>query len=322
MSDARLILEHVPCPLCGGREQKLRFTRKDHTHKVTQHEFRVVSCEACGFVFVNPRPRVDALAMYYPPDFYEVDRTPEQLLRDKKSTLDARLRLLRNLPRGRLLDVGCQKGEFLYVMKQRGWDVVGVEFSPTPPNVFGLPIYYTQLGDAPLEKGAFDLITLWAVLEHSHDPVGLLRNVCELLKESGRAYVLVPNFNSIPGRFLRHDDVPRHLVMFTPATLRRAAAAVGLRVRSITCSDEIFSGSSRGLLNYLWKLARGEALSDIVAQNREPGRWEEFAMHIRGRPSRFMLFVDRLDILLTPYRDRLLNALGFGFTMIAELVKE
>jgi hypothetical protein len=110
--------------------------------------------------------------------------------------------------------------------------------------------------------------------------------------------------------------------MFTPKTLRRAAAAARLVVRSIICSDDIFSGSSRGLLNYLWKLARGETMRDIVAQNREPGRWDEFAMQVHGRPSRFMLFVDRLDIRMTPYRDRLLNSLGFGFTMIAELAKE
>jgi hypothetical protein len=110
--------------------------------------------------------------------------------------------------------------------------------------------------------------------------------------------------------------------MFTPKTLRRAAAEARMTVRRLTFSDEIFSGSNRGVLNYLWKMLRGEALDDIVAQNREPGRWDEFAMHIHGRSSRFMLFVDRLDIRLTPYLDRVLNRLGFGFTMIAELARE
>jgi SAM-dependent methyltransferase len=316
------MLEYVPCPLCGGKDHKLRFTRRDHTHAVTQEEFRVVSCRTCGFVFVNPRPTVQSIGMYYPPEFYQVNSNPEQLLREKGATLDARIAMLRHLVPGKLLDVGCQKGEFLYVMRQRGWDVVGVEFSPTPPNVFGLPIHYTQLKDAPLADKSFDLITLWAVLEHLHDPVDLLKHVSRLLKTTGRAYVLVPNFNSIAGRFLRHDDIPRHLVMFTPRTLRRAAAAARMTVRSIECSDDIFSGSSRGLLNYLWKLVRGENMREIVAQNREPGRWDEFAMQVHGRHSRFMLFVDRLDIRMAPYRDRVLNALGFGFTMTAELAKE
>jgi SAM-dependent methyltransferase len=316
------MLEHVSCPLCGGEDHKLIFTRPDYTHHVTQEVFRVVLCSDCGFVFVNPRPPVETLPMYYPADFYQVESTAAQLLREKQSTLDARLALLRGLQPGRLLDVGCQKGEFLHVMQQRGWEVVGVEFSPTPPNVFGLPIHYTRLEDAPLESASFDLITLWAVLEHTHHPVDLLKSIHRLLKPSGRAYVLVPNFNSIPGRFLRHDDVPRHLVMFTPKTLRRAAAAAHLIVDRITFSDEIFSGSNRGVLNYLWKMLRGEALDDIVAQNREAGRWNEFAMHIHGRSSRVMLFVDRLDIRLTPYLDRVLNRLGFGFTMIAELTRE
>jgi SAM-dependent methyltransferase len=322
MNSVDFISEYVPCPLCGGKDHKLRFSRRDHTHLVTQEQFRVVSCRTCGFVFVNPRPTVEALQMYYPPEFYQVNSTPEQLLEEKKSTLDARLALLRGFPPGRLLDIGCQKGEFLYVMKQRGWDVYGLEVSPTPPNVFGLPIYYTQLKDAPLEPGSFDLITLWAVLEHAHDPVDILRNLHRLLKSSGRAYVLVPNFNSIPARFMRHDDVPRHLVMFTPKTLQRAATAARLTVRRIVYSDDIFSGSTRGVLNYVWKRLHGEAIQDIVAQNREAGRWKEFAQHIRGRPSRSMLFIDRLDIKVTPYLDRLLNRLGFGFTMTAELAKE
>jgi SAM-dependent methyltransferase len=322
MNAATSMLQLVPCPLCGGEDHKLCFKRRDHTHLVTREEFRVVSCRTCGFVFVNPRPTLEAMHMYYPPDFYQVDCTPEQLLEEKKATLDARLRLLRGLPPGRLLDVGCQKGEFLYVMKQQGWEPYGVEVSPTPPNIFGLPIYYGQLSDAPLQTEFFDLITLWAVLEHAHDPVGVLRSMHRLLKPSGRAYILLPNFNSIPARFMRHDDVPRHLVMFTPRTLRRAAAAAHLTVRRIVYSDEIFSGSTRGVLNYGWKLIHGEAIQDILAQNREPGRWQEFAAHLRGRPSRSMLFVDRLDIKIYPHLDRLLNWLGFGFTMTAELGRE
>ena len=43
-------------------------------------------------------------------------------------------------------------------------------------------------------------------------------------------------------------------------------------------------------------------------------------MQIHGRSSRFMLLVDRLDMWMTPYRDCVLNAVGF--TMMAELTKE
>ena len=321
MNVAPSMLEHIACPLCQGAKHRLLFTRRDHTHLVSDVRFPIVMCEACGMVFVNPRPTIQAIHLYYPPDFYHVNASPSKLLEEKRGTLEARLKLVGRAPPGKVLDVGCQKGEFLYVMKQRGWDPVGVEFSSTPPNVFGLPIYCTELKNAPLEPESFDLITLWAVLEHVHDPLDVLRQVGRLLKPSGRAFMLVPNFNSIPARFMRHDDVPRHLLMFTPRTLRRAAAAASLAIRKFHFGDDIFSGSTRGVLNYAWKRWRGESIEDIVGQNREPGRWREFAEFTHGRPSQVMRTVDRLDALMTPLVDRVVNALGFGFIMTAEMVR-
>ena len=313
-------MEHVACPLCGVREHKLLFRRPDHTHEVSTEKFSVVRCRGCSFVFVNPRPSPAEIHKYYPKEFYDPNTTAEQLLQEKENTLRGRLALVGGLGPGRVLDVGCQKGEFLYVMKQRGWDVQGVEFSESPPNVFDLPIFYGRLEDALFPAESFDLVTLWAILEHVHDPLSLLKAVRQVLKLHGRAFILVPNFNSIPGRLLRHDDVPRHLLMFTKRTFRDAAARAGFRVRRFVFGDDIFSGSTRGLLNYLWKLAHGEPLEEIVAQNRTPGRWVEFANYLNNRKNDRMLVVDRIDIRLTPYLDRLVNKLGYGFIMTAELV--
>lgn len=314
-------LEHVACPLCKGERHRTLFRRRDHTHLISDIKFSIVSCDNCGLVFVNPRPSIAAVHVYYPSDFYQVGLTADELLQQKQQTLHARLKVMGNLSPGRILDVGCQKGEFLYFMRQRGWDPVGVEFSATPPNVFGLPIHYVELRDAPLAGDSFDVVTLWAVLEHMHNPVDVLHHVSRLLKPGGRAFVLVPNFNSIPARFMRHDDVPRHLIMFTRRTLRQAASLAGLEIRKFTFEDDIFSGSTRGVLNYVWKLARGESIDEIVAQNREPGRWREFSEMINGRPSGVMQTIDRLDQKVTPWLDYVVNSLGWGFTMTAEMVK-
>jgi SAM-dependent methyltransferase len=204
-------------------------------------------------------------------------------------------------------------------MREIGWDPYGIDFSSTPPNMFNVPVHIGTVHDSPYALGSFDLVTLWAVLEHTHDPLDMLKQVRSFLKPDGRALVLVPNFNSIPGRFMRHDDVPRHLVMFTPKTLRLMAARAGLEVKRIVFGDEIFSGSTRGMFNYLWKLLNGEQLSEIVAQNRASDRWAEFSTCIHGLPSDFMLKVDRFDIKITRYLDKIVNRLGYGFTMTVEL---
>jgi SAM-dependent methyltransferase len=311
-------MELIPCPLCGGNRQRLLFDRVDHTHQVTSVPFRIVRCLECGFVFVNPRPNCNEIHRYYPDEFYEVGSSAEEILDRKRQTLQARLSLIGNQHPGKVLDVGCQKGEFLEVMRRRGWDVQGIEFSGKPPNTFGVPIFYGTLEQAPFENESFDLITLWAVLEHVHHPIVVLKRVRALLKPEGRALVLVPNFNSIPGRFLRHDDVPRHLLMFTKKTFRRAAAIAGLRVTRWHFGNDIFSGSTRGVVNYIVKRILGESMEAIVAQNRTPGRWLEFASYLNGQPSEVMLKVDRLDIKLTPWLDRIANFLHLGFIMTVE----
>jgi SAM-dependent methyltransferase len=204
-------------------------------------------------------------------------------------------------------------------MKQRGWEVQGIEFSQKPPNLFSQPIFYGRLENAPFPAHSFDVVTMWAVLEHVHEPIAALARVARLLRPGGRAFVLVPNFRSIPARLMRHDDVPRHLVMFTPGTLARAAARAGLRVRKTVFHDDIFSGSTRGLINFLVKRGFGESYDEILAQNRSPERWAEFTGCLKGRPSRLMRWIDRVDQGCTPVVDWLMRRLRCSFIMTAEL---
>jgi 2-polyprenyl-3-methyl-5-hydroxy-6-metoxy-1,4-benzoquinol methylase len=312
-------MQYSACPICKSDQQNLLFDRLDHTHHVTKDRFRIVRCRNCSMVFVNPRPDPVEIKAFYTPDFYDVAVTAEKLLEEKRATLQAKAKMLSTLSPGRLLDIGCQKGEFLFWMKQHAWEVHGIEFSETPPNVFNMPIHYGRVETAAFEPGSFDAITLWAVLEHVHDPIETLGQVKRLLASKGRAFVLVPNFRSPPARLMRHDDVPRHLLMFTPSTLRHAAHLAGLRVRRFVFDDDVFSGSNRGLLNFLVKRACGESYDEILSQNRSAERWAEFTGSINGKPSQLLKLVDRIDLRLTPHMDRIMRRLRCSFIMTAEL---
>jgi SAM-dependent methyltransferase len=310
--------EDNPCSHCASTAVVELFRSRDYRFATDITEFRIVRCRECGLVRMNPRPVEAEIHRYYHDDFYRSDESPQQALQNMHARLRAMARHVTRYPRGRLLDVGCFRGEFMeHLRTQHGWDVAGVEFSQRPPNAYGLDIFYGDIADAPFEDGSFDVITVWAVLEHVYHPPHTLRHVQRLLKPGGTASVLVPNFHSLPARLMRHDDIPRHITMFTRATLGRMLDGTGLRPTEWACHQDIYGGSVRGWLNFLVKRLHGEPMGEIQAQNRLEGgtRWEEFASQIDGRPSKWMRRVDRVDTWLAPRLDRVLDGLGLGFIM-------
>jgi SAM-dependent methyltransferase len=294
------------------------FTIRDYRFLTDQTDFNVVRCEQCSLVRVNPRPVEADIHRYYHDDFYRGQENREEALAFMEPRSRAMASHVNRYPRGRLLDIGCFRGEFMeYIRAEHGWEVAGVEFSERPPNYFGLDIFYGDIADAPYSEESFDVVTLWAVLEHVYDPSRMLAQAHRFLKPGGVLIILVPNFNSIQARFMRQDDVPRHLTMFTRATLGRMLRNTSLEPIDWSCGQDLCGGSVRGWMNFITKRLGGEPMSDVLSQNRaaDGGGWPEFAGRINGRPSSFLSRVDALDGWLAPRLDRVLDRLGFGFIM-------
>lgn len=145
----------------------------------------------------------------------------------------------RHLPRpgitGRkVLDVGCGNGGFLMIAQQAGWMVEGVDPDDAAVEACrkrGLNVHAGSAEDLRTQSAAYDLITLSHVIEHVHDPVALLRKLAALLKPDGQLWIDTPNLQSLGaqrfGRNWRDLDPPRHLVLFTPSSLRQALRAAG-----------------------------------------------------------------------------------------------
>ena len=148
--------------------------------------------------------------------------------------------------RGKMLDVGCGSGEFMARMHGHGWEVVGVE--PDPKAVAYLKRKYgfdarPSLEDCEDLAGSFDLIVLNHVIEHVPDPVEILAGCRKLMKPSARVIVVTPNAQSLGhrvfGRYWRGLEVPRHLNIFTAASLRQAIQAAGLEIQSLTSETRL-----------------------------------------------------------------------------------
>jgi SAM-dependent methyltransferase len=151
--------------------------------------------------------------------------------------VDREIRHLPATPGGRLLDVGCGSGAFLAQMAALGWRTEGID--PDPEAVAGareagLCVTQGTLDDLdPGEHaGAFDAVTLSHVIEHLHDPAGDLRRLNLLLRPGGLLWIATPNLEALGLRRFGPDwlglDPPRHLVLFTRASLERLVRGAGL----------------------------------------------------------------------------------------------
>lgn len=148
-------------------------------------------------------------------------------------------RMVRFLPfrrGGRLLDVGCGNGEFLWRMRELGWEVEGIEPDGRAAEgavKAGLCVRQGSIERMELEPDSYDAITLSHVIEHLLDPRAALAKCIAALRPGGTLVSLSPNpvgKNAKEfGEFWAQLDPPRHLVL--PSLQSYRAALSGLPVR-------------------------------------------------------------------------------------------
>lgn len=236
--------------------------------------FEVRRCRQCNLVHVSPRPDDEHLPAYYP-DGYFGKRHPVF----KDFFMDLRVRTLPP-PKagGRVLDIGCGRGDFLMACRRKGWQVTGVEQAGTPIMELRQSLDLEVVATTELDRladASFDVVTMWHVFEHMADPRETLRQVVRLLRPGGTLIIEVPNFGSwqarLGPRYWFHLDVPRHLLHFERPTLHAMLVAEGLAPETWgTFSAEYDAfGMLQSLLNHL--CTTQNYLFQLVIGRREKG---------------------------------------------------
>ena len=238
-------LEYIACPLCGGSNSVHVLEGRDFLLG-GKDKFRIAECASCGHRYVNPRPTRQAMDRYYPNSYEMYDRR-NGIVESFRSCLDRhRARwLARLLPlRGRVLEVGCSTGEFLVLLRQQGIEVEGVEYSPYAAAIarerFGLKVKEGLVEELQIPAQAFDLIVMRHVIEHLYDPVAVCRKLVKALRSQGQLICSLPNGASIEMKVFGHYwhglDIPRHLQMFSPQTIKLLFEQAGLRLERVKYS--------------------------------------------------------------------------------------
>lgn len=192
---------------------------------------RLFECGATGMRYWRPveiagNARFYGLLQAQWPDYYkeerwEYDAAREAIGRDK-----------------RVLEVGCGRGFFLRSLEARGIDGVGLELNPQAiaQKVTRFDVHEALLGPAlPDQRGSFDAVCSFQVLEHVTDPSGFIRDAVQMLRPGGVLVLSTPNYAHPAFRDMQDafDLPPHHLNHFTDETYRRIAQLYGLEVVEI-----------------------------------------------------------------------------------------
>jgi SAM-dependent methyltransferase len=234
----------------------LLYRSKDYRLRIDDVLWNVVQCTACGLGYLNPRPTSEEIGRYYPQSYYA-----HRVAATERYQRQARY--LTSATPGRLLDVGTARGDFLRVMRGRGWEVTGIEPFGTTDVVTDLLIHRIPFPEGYRNiDGGFDVITAWAVFEHLHHPAAAFSACCELLRPGGQLVVQVPNLRSIASRWGRQEDIPRHLYFFDERTLGEYAQRSGLALDAVVHTTDLFGGSGRGVMRLGLMRACGRSVDD------------------------------------------------------------
>jgi 2-polyprenyl-3-methyl-5-hydroxy-6-metoxy-1,4-benzoquinol methylase len=243
-------MEYVSCPLCGSRDSKLFRKAKDR-FRVTYQEFVFERCLNCELVFQNPRVTPDTVSCFYPNSYFSSRPGRNVKLRaHSEKTVQLKCKMVEQLfdHPGSLLEIGSANGDFLVGMRNRKWNVQGIEVSQDAVKFsrekHNLKIFKGEFVERPDDGERFDAIVMWAVLPHIHNPVNVVSYATSLLAPSGKLIICCANIDSYAADYMKSDwghlDLPRHYCMWSPNTLNKLFEMTGLTLSQVIYHDDIF----------------------------------------------------------------------------------
>lgn len=228
-------VERVNCNLCGDGDEKLLFLKDG---------FRIVQCNSCGLIFVNPRPHKKYLQELYSEDYYRISAEGSigygDYEADKQYHSANFSKLLNSIERhkekGKMLDVGCAVGFFLEEANMRGWEVYGTELSEyavKKAQERGLRVFSGDILAAGFENNFFDVITCFGTIEHLPDPAAAVKKISQILKGDGLFVISTPDAGGFVGGRRFQYKPKEHLYYFTRETIIKILQQEGFEILQI-----------------------------------------------------------------------------------------
>lgn len=252
------------CLFCRGRAERVI-----HLTDLSAELWDYGQCRDCGAYWLTALP--ENLAAYYSRDYY-THAFPARPCVIRTMAIQALLaarygfpatglvrclswvlrftpfdtgasRFIDHIENGRVLDVGCGNGDFLVLLRSKGWEAHGIDPDAESVRIChsrGISAIESDAETALLPSDHYDVITLHHSLEHMRNPVKAIRRLARALKPGGKLVIITPNGDGFPARhfgvYWRSFDPPRHTAVATPRALRRVLHDAGFETTLWTTS--------------------------------------------------------------------------------------
>lgn len=217
------------------------------------HGFLYVRCARDGHLFTTRRFTERAIQNFYKTNNYYSKTT----YADKKSCFYRRdnvakpkvefLEKFITPQKGKKIwiDVGAGIGDLVSVAEKKGWEAIGLELSDNSvkfgKKIFGANLVQKNLDqyikENPNVRGRVDVMSFIGLLEHTINPLGLLRLTNKLLKKNGYVMIQVPSADSFscmiqsvfPKNVFRQMSPIEHVMLFSQESLIGALKSAGFK---------------------------------------------------------------------------------------------
>lgn len=222
------------CPICGG---PLLSHFLAHAYDgASDDRVSVVECRDCAFAWQHPRGRtpVDSTAFFE--QAYHAQGQADNKYFDadyKREIAQMEIGFVDELATSghTLLDIGAGAGLFARVADARGWQVTAIDPAIDPAKLAGTSIRALKgsLGDLDADA-RFDIVTMWDVIEHVDDPIGLLQQAKARVRPGGWLVIETGNYKCAdrihggPTHWIYQLD---HRWYFAPDSIKALLAQIG-----------------------------------------------------------------------------------------------
>jgi len=251
----------MQCIVCTSEHfsefYKTNVTAKDlKRYQITENTPRfygaMLKCRLCGVVSITfDTPYLTKLLTNYKHSGQDVVYIAEEQQRRRTArNLLKKINTFFPDRKGKLLELGCYIGSFLFEAKCSGWEVYGIDLSHWAAREaqrrYNLSIHN---GDAiqtlaQFSDHSFEVIVALDFIEHLPKPQELIDLLHKKLKPGGLFIITTPDINSITARLFGkqwYAIVPSHLHYFSKSSIRYLLENGGFTITQYKYHTRYFS---------------------------------------------------------------------------------